>query len=85
LGDTSLAGRSFKDVWTVVQSSKVQNIPPVPDNSFGEIEVSSEKYARNIGLIYKNFQLYEHQPKSADYPQPYYTGLGITMWLVDNN
>ena len=84
-GDTTVQGQQYKDVWTVVQSENQQNIPPEPINSYGEMEVSSEKFARNIGLVYKNFQLYEHQPINGNDHQPYYAGFGITMWMINHN
>lgn len=84
-GDTTVQNQSYKDVWTIVQSENIQNIPPVSVSSFGVIEVSTEKYAKDIGLVYKNFQLYEHQPPHADNTSEAYYGFGITMWMIDHN
>ncbi len=85
MADTSINNIAYKNVWTVVQSNEVNNIPPTPATSFGFIEVSQEKYAKGIGLIYKNFQLYDYQAAHADNPQASYAGFGITMWIVEHN
>ncbi|MFT3904547.1 MAG: hypothetical protein QM727_15350 [Niabella sp.] len=84
-GDTTINGSSYQNVWTIVQNDEVQNIPPEPNSVYGHKDVSVEKYAKGIGLIYKDFQLYEYQGGSSEMPTPYYVGFGVTMWIVDHN
>lgn len=84
-GDTTVQNNNYKNVWSVAQSDYTLNIPPTANTSIGSKEVSSEKYAKGIGLVYKNFQLYEYQGPHADNPQPSYTGFGITLWMIDHN
>lgn len=84
-GDTSINNITYNNVWHIQQNDYTLNIPPTPTTSFGIKEVASEKYAKGIGLIYKNFQLYEFQQANANNPQAHYTGFGITMWIIDHN
>ncbi|MGJ7033367.1 hypothetical protein [Niabella hirudinis] len=86
-GDTSIEGQQYKDVWSIEQSNSITNLPPPPTNpGYGSMEVSSEKYARGIGLVYRNCQIYDFQPGYGDNGyQPTYAGFGITMWMIDHN
>lgn len=83
--DTTIASKQYKDVVTIMQSQAIQNIPPPTANSYGYIEYATDKFAKGIGLIYRNFQLYEHQPPNVDNHQETYYGFGIKMWIIDNN
>jgi hypothetical protein len=49
------------------------------------MEKGKELYAKGIGLVYKNLEIYERQPPNVDNPQQTYTGFGITMWMVEHN
>lgn len=85
-GDTENQGQAYNDVWTVTQNDYTLNIPPTADTKFGYKEVSTEKYAKGIGLVYKDFQLFQYEDGSNhDFPAPHYTGFGITMWMISHN
>ncbi len=84
-GDTTVNGQQYQNVWTVAQNNHVLNFPVTPDTRIALKEVGLEKYAKNIGLVYKVFDLYEYQGPHADNPQGTYTGFGITMWMIDHN
>lgn len=85
-GSETFGEQQYNDVWTVEQHNEILNIPPTPDTKIGTKEVSVEKYARGIGLVYKDFHIYEYQGAgSADNPEAHYTGFGITMWIVGHN
>lgn len=53
-------------------------------NSYSEINFSAEKYAKGIGLVYRNFLHVEYQP-----PTPgrgaYRLGYGVKMVMTDHN
>ena len=51
------------------------SIPMVP------IPRSWKIYSKNIGLVYRKFELWEYQTS----PNTHYTGFGITMWMIDHN
>ncbi|MBK7559996.1 MAG: hypothetical protein IPI68_00365 [Chitinophagaceae bacterium] len=44
-----------------------------------------EKYAKNIGLVYKQYELWEYQPNIGNPSGAYKIGFGITMWMIDHN
>ncbi|WP_346236805.1 hypothetical protein ABDK00_013820 [Niabella insulamsoli] len=81
-GTETIENQSFQNVWTVEQHHNILNIPPTNNTSYGEMEVSTEKYAKGIGLVFKNFQLYEYQGPNAEVPAGHYTGFGIKMWMI---
>ncbi|WP_460686542.1 hypothetical protein [Niabella aquatica] len=75
--------QEYSNVWTVEQHNETINIPPTSETKIGTKEVAVEKYARGIGLVYKDFQLYEYQGAGgAGNTSAHYTGFGITMWMV---
>ena len=85
-GDTTVNGNQYQNVWTVTQNDFVLNIPPPNNQSLGLKEVGLEQYAKGIGLVYRNYEVYEFQPGHVDNAyQPTYTGFGVTMWMIDHN
>lgn len=57
---------------------------PGDPNSYHEINYSAEKYAKGLGLIYRDFLHVEYQP-----PRPgvgaYRQGYGVKMTMIDHN
>ena len=57
---------------------------PADPNSYSEINFSAEKYAKGVGLVYRNFLHKEYQP-----PTPgrggYRIGYGVKMTMIDHN
>ncbi|MBZ4192265.1 hypothetical protein [Niabella beijingensis] len=85
-GDMSYQGQTYKDVWTVLQQDETLGLPPTSTTILGYKEFSTEKYAKGIGLVFKDFQLYQYEDGSnVDFPEAHYTGFGITMWMIDHN
>jgi hypothetical protein len=85
-GNEDIQGQHYENVWTVEQRDESLNIPPTPQTSIGFKERSVEKYAKGIGLVYKDFQLYEYQGAGgSDNPEAHYIGFGITMWMIHHN
>jgi len=86
LADETIEGQQYTNVWTIEQSDLVRNLPPPVSNpGYGSMEVSTEKYSKGIGLVYRNYQIYDFQPPYGDNPQGTYAGFGITMWMIDHN
>lgn len=81
---TSITGKIFKDVYTVEQANESINVPIVSTSSYASLTRSVEKFAKNIGLVYREHTLWEYQPNPGG-PSPYKIGFGIKMWLIDNN
>jgi hypothetical protein len=57
---------------------------PSDASSYSEINYGAEKYAKGLGLIYRNFLHTEYQP-----PRPgvgaYWQGYGVKMTMIDHN
>ena len=57
---------------------------PADVNSYSEINFGEEKYAKGVGLVYRNFLHVEYQPPTpgrAGYKQ----GYGVKMVMIDHN
>jgi len=57
---------------------------PADVNSYSEINFGEEKYAKGLGLVYRNFLHVEYQPPTpgrAGYKQ----GYGVKMVMIDHN
>lgn len=78
---TSYRGQNYTDVYTVLQQDEHSNAPVTDFNSYGFNTVSIEKYSKNIGLVYRKYELWDYQTA----PTVHYTGFGITMWMIDHN
>jgi len=35
-------------------------------------------------MVYRKYELWEYQPNISG-PNPYSTGFGITLWMIDHN
>lgn len=102
-GSFTFNGKTYQDVYTVNQqinhhnlTTDFLNIVPKVDTIFASRTVSIDKYAKNIGLVYRQFHLWEYQPNPTFVTDPItlevkvvyaptYTGFGVTMWMVDHN
>ena len=65
------------DVYTVEQQMTSLNVPITIPTSYASRSRSVEKYSKNIGLVYREYELWEYQPNPGGSGGPYYTGFGI--------
>ena len=82
--------QELNDVYTIIGADETFNLPITDPSSYAAKTTSIEKYAKNIGLVYKEYALWEHQPNPTGNPpnvnyDPYKTGFEIKMWMVDHN
>lgn len=74
---------NLEDAVKVHHRDEIIGDPSNPD-SYSEINRGEEKYAKGIGLIYRNFLHVEYQP-----PTPgrggYKQGYGVTLTMIDHN
>lgn len=77
--------QTYADVWTVEEFDEVINIPVSDPTLYGSRIRAVEKYAKNIGLVYREYELWEYQPNTTGTGGPYKTGFGMTMWMIDHN
>lgn len=81
----SYQGRNYSEVLTVEQVDEAFNVPITSPNSYASRSRSVERYAKNIGLVFRQYELWEYQPNTGGSGGPYKTGFGITMWMIDHN
>jgi hypothetical protein len=78
-------GKIYNDVWTVEEYDEIINIPVTDPSLYGSVIRAVEKYSKNIGLVFREYTLWEYQPNTTGTGGPYRTGFGITMWMIDHN
>jgi hypothetical protein len=81
----SIGGQTLNDVYTVFQIDESLNAPVTDPASYGARTLAIEKYAKNIGLVYKDYILWEYQPNTGGAGGGYKVGFGISMWMIDHN
>lgn len=76
-------------VWTVVHLNQVTDTLSIsnPQNRLYGIGYSEDKFANGIGLVARQLVLIENNPNQVDATtyNPYKTGFGIRMWMIDHN
>jgi hypothetical protein len=81
----SYRSNNYADVLTVEQVDDATNAPVTNTSLYGSKNRSVEKYAKNIGLVYREHTLWEYQPNTGGSGGGYQTGFGITQWMIDHN
>jgi hypothetical protein len=78
----SYRGVNYTNVQTVEEANESVNVPIVTPNAYAYRSRAVEKYSKNIGLVYREYELWDYQTNT---PPPYKVGFGITMWMIDHN
>ncbi len=78
-------GNTYNDVYTVEQINDASNVPITSPTSYATRSRAVEKYAKGIGLVYREYELWDYQPNTGLPGGPYYTGFGIKKWMIDHN
>ena len=81
---TTIGSKTINDVYTIFQIDDAYNAPVTDIRSAGWRTLAKEQYAKNIGLVTRDFILWEYQPNPSGGPG-YKTGFGIKMWMIDHN
>lgn len=69
----------------VSQRDEIIGNPSNP-NSYSERNIGEEKYAKGIGLVYRNFLHTEYQPPTPGHVGAYSDGsYGVTLKMIDHN
>ena len=83
---TTIGGKTIPDVYTVFQIDESINAPVKNLTQPGYRTLASDKFAKNIGLVARDFIMWEYQPPAPGSPiSGYQTGFGIKMWMIDHN
>ncbi|MEO6915535.1 MAG: hypothetical protein ABI151_07660 [Chitinophagaceae bacterium] len=79
-------GKVFDHTVTIGSSVEdTTNFPPKDPNGPAFKTVWTEKYARGVGLVFREISLEEFQPKSSTYPNGYYSGFALKQTILDHN
>ena len=81
----SYKGINYTDVRTIEEADESFNVPITVPTAYAARSRSVEKYSKNIGLVYREYELWEYQPNTGNPAGPYKTGFGITQWMIGHN
>ncbi len=81
----SYRGINYANVYTVEQIDEALHLPVTPATLIAAKSRAVEKYSKTIGMIYREFELWEYQSISGGSGGGFYTGFGIKMWMIDHN
>ena len=81
----SYRGNNYTNVYSVEQVKDLVNVPIAVPTLYASKSRVIEKYSKNIGLVYTEYELWDYQPNSTGSGGPYYTGFGIRKWMIDHN
>jgi len=71
---------TFDSTLTVNQREDSLGLPIVPETQYAEKTLAKEIYAKNIGMVYRNFLHWEFQRVYNGY-----VGYGVTYTMIDHN
>lgn len=78
-------GNTYADIFTVEEVDESFNAPVTIPTSYGSMNRGVEKYAKGIGLVYREYEMWEYQPNPGGARGPYRIGWGLRMWMIDHN
>lgn len=81
----SYGNKVYNDVLTVEIEDEVDNVPIADPTAYASRTRAVDRYSKNIGLVYREWTMWEYQPNTTGPGGPYKTGFGITMWMIDHN
>jgi hypothetical protein len=85
LSSFSYLGRNYADVQSVEEDDESFNVPITDPTAYAAKSRSVDKYSKTIGLVYREYEMWEYQPNPGGVGGPYKTGFGIKMWMIDHN
>ena len=75
----------YQNVYTVEQRNEILNDPITLPAAYASKTRAVEHYAKGIGLVHKQFELWEYQPNTGGSGGGYKVGFGVTCWMIDHN
>jgi hypothetical protein len=60
------------------------NVPISTPTAYASINYAVDKYAKGIGLVYQELEMWEYQPNPGG-PSGYKTGFGVKRSMIDHN
>ncbi len=84
-GSFSYNNKNYSNVMTVEQVDEAFNVPIANPSSYAARSRAVCRYSKEIGLVYREFEMWEYQPNPGGAGGPYKTGFGITLWMIEHN
>ena len=81
----TIRNQTYNEVYTVFQIDDAFNAPVTDFSIVGLRTLALERYAKNIGLVARDFIMWEYQPNPSGTGVGFKTGFGIKMWMIDHN
>jgi hypothetical protein len=81
----SYSGINYSNVYSIEEADEAINVPITVPTAYAAKTRAVEKYSKTIGLVYKEYEMWEYQPNPGGSGGPYKTGFGIKMWMIDHN
>ncbi len=78
--DEKIGTATIPGVTTVFHIDESTGLPVTDRTKYASVEKSLEKFAKGIGLVYREHYVWENQPNIQAY-----VGFGIKMWMVNHN
>ena len=85
---SSIGGQPINNVYTVFQIDESINAPVINKSQPGYRTLATDKYAKGIGVVARDYIMWEYQPPPPGSPPSavgFTTGFGIKMWMIDHN
>lgn len=77
--------KQYEDVISVSQVDEAVNVPIVIPTAYAFKNYAIDRFAKNIGLIYREWESWEYQPNTGGPGGPYRIGFGIRQWMIEHN
>lgn len=94
----TIEGQNYNDVLSVeyneIPDANLTDTIPMTDTFPSTRSYSMEKYSKGIGLVYREYILWDHQPNTTLQSQgppavysydPFTNGFVLKMWMIDHN
>lgn len=86
VGETAtFGGKEVPNVITLEQQDETINNPATDPNTYATRTLSTEKYAKGIGMVYQEYVMWEYQPPTGQGTTGYKVGFGVKRSMIDHN
>ena len=77
--------KRYENVIAVMQIDEAVNVPITIPTAYAFRNYAVDRFAKNIGLVYREWESWEYQPNTGGSGGPYRIGFGIRQWMVEYN
>lgn len=87
----TINGQTYTDVISVkydeIPDANLTDTIPMTEPYIVERSYLNEKYSKSIGLVYREYTMWDHQPNQTSNGgfDPFTNGFSIKMWMIDHN